>query len=37
MAVFYLDPVNGDDSKDGSNWANAWKADIMGLQHKVMH
>ncbi len=25
MTIFYLDYENGDDSKDGSNWANAWK------------
>jgi hypothetical protein len=25
MSTFYMDFVNGDDSKDGSSWANAWK------------
>ncbi len=25
MTIFYLDYVNGNDSNDGSSWANAWK------------
>ena len=25
MAIFYLDYENGNDSNDGSSWANAWK------------
>ena len=25
MSTFYLDLVNGDDAKDGTTWAKAWK------------
>lgn len=30
MSIFYLDYVNGDDTKDGTSWANAWKTTVSG-------
>jgi hypothetical protein len=30
MSTFYLDYENGNDSNDGSNWANAWKTITSG-------
>jgi hypothetical protein len=30
MATYYLDYVNGSDSSNGSNWANAWKTITLG-------
>ena len=30
MAVFYLDPINGNDANDGSTWALAWKTITSG-------
>ncbi len=30
MAIYYIDPVNGNDANSGADWANAWKTTYLG-------